>query len=303
MAPITTGSFPKLLWPGIKSVYGLAYKEHKAEYPDAFDLTTSDKAFEEVVGVTGFGLAPVKTQSGAVSYDTATQGYTKRYTNVTYGLGFIITMEMYDDNQYAQFSLTRSTALAFSMRQTKEIVSANVFNRGFNPNYTQPDGKALFATDHVKITGGSWSNELTTPADLNEASLEQACIDIGKFTNDRGMKIAVRPMTLLVPVDLEFDAERILLSTLTPGSGNNAINVIRARGKIPNGVKVNHYFSDNDAWFIKTNCPNGMTYQERRADKFSMDNDFDTENGKYKATARYAVGCSDERGIFGSPGA
>ncbi|KKN42613.1 hypothetical protein LCGC14_0711630 [marine sediment metagenome] len=303
MAPISTGSFPKLLWPGIKNIYGLAYKEHKAEYPDIYDLTTSDKAFEEVVGVTGFGLAPVKTQAGAVAYDTATQGYTKRYTNVTYGLGFIITMEMYEDNQYAQFSLTRATALAFSMRQTKETVSANVLNRGFNANYAQPDGKALLATDHVKITGGSWSNELTTPADLSEAALEQACIDIGKFTNDRGMKIAVRPMTLIVPVDQEFNAERILLTTLTPGSANNAINVIRARNKIPNGVKVNHYLTDTDAWFIKTNCPIGMTYQERRADKFAMDNDFDTENGKYKATARYAVGCSDERGIFGSPGA
>jgi len=303
MGLINTGSFPKLLWPGIKAIYGLAYKEHTPEYSKIFKYTTSDKAFEEVQGTTGFGLAPIKTQGGSVSYDSAIQGYTKRFTNVTYSLGFVITEEMYDDNQYAQFSLTRSQALAFSMRQTKETVAANVLNRAFNGDYLQPDGVELCSELHVKITGGTWANELATPSDLNESSLEQACIDIGKFTNDRGLKIAIRPMSLVVPTDLIFDAERILLSTLTPGSANNAINVIKATNKIPNGAVSNHYLTDDAAWFLTTNCPQGMTYQERKADKFKMDNDFDTENGKYKASARYAVGCSDERGIFGSPGA
>lgn len=303
MGVINTGSFPKLLWPGIKAIYGLAYKEHTPEYSKIFKFTTSNKAFEEVQGTTGFGLAPIKTQGAPVSYDSAIQGYTKRFANLTYSLGFVITEEMYDDNQYAQFSLTRSTALAFSMRQTKETVAANVLNRAFNNNYLQPDGVELCSLLRVKITGGNWANELTTPSDLNEASLEQACIDIGKFTNDRGLKIAIRPECLVIPTDLEFDAGRILMSTLTPGSANNAVNVIKATNKIPKGAEVNHYLTDSDAWFLTTNCPQGLTYQERRADTFKHDNDFDTENGKYKASARYAVGCSDERGIFGSPGA
>ena len=303
MAVMQTGHFSKLLWHGINTVYGAAYKEHVPEYTEIFSFNRSDKAYEEDVGTTGFGLAPVKAEGSGISYDSQEQGYTHRYTNVTYGLGFIITRELYEDKQYALPMINRASALAFSMRQTKETVGANVLNRAFSDSYTGPDGVELCSTLHPNISGGTWANELSTGADLSEASLEQACIDIGKFTNDRGLKINVMPMSLIIPVDLEFEAYRILKSILQNDTANNAINAIRALNKFPEGIKVNHYLTDTDAWFIKTNCPNGLKYFERRADDFQNDSDFDTENAKFKATARYAFGWTDERGIFGSPGA
>lgn len=302
MGVINTGHFSKLLWPGINAVYGSTYREHTPEYTDIFSHNKSDKAYEEDVGTTGFGLAPVKAQGSGISYDSQEQGYVHRYTNVTYGLGFIITLELYEDKQYALPMINRASALAFSMRQTKETVAANVLNRAFSGNYLGPDGKSLCADDHPNISGGSWANELATPADLSEASLEQACIDIGNFTNDRGLKINIMPRCLIIPLALEFEAYRLLKSILQANTAQNAINAIRAMNKFPEGVKVNHYLTDSDPWFIKTNCPNGMKYFERRADNFQNDSDFDTENAKFKATGRYAFGCTDRRGIFGSPG-
>ncbi len=302
MGVITTGHFSKLLWPGINAVYGSTYREHTPEYSDIYSFNRSDKAYEEDVGTTGFGLAPVKTQGAGISYDSQEQGYVHRYTNVTYGLGFIITRELYEDKQYALPMINRASALAFSMRQTKETVGANILNRAFAPAYAGPDGVELCSLLHPNISGGTWANELATAADLSEVSLEQACIDIGNFTNDRGLKINVMPECLILPVNLEFEAFRLLKSILQAGTANNAINAIRAMNKFPKGVKINHYLTDTDAWFIKTNCPNGMKYFERRADDFQNDSDFDTENAKYKATGRYAFGVTDRRGLFGSPG-
>ena len=303
MAVMQTGHFSKLLWPGINAVYGATYAEHTPEYTDIYSFNRSDKAYEEDVGTTGFGLAPIKPEGAGISYDSQEQGYTHRYTNVTYGLGFIITLELYEDKQYALPMINRASALAFSMRQTKETVAANVLNRAFSSSYVGPDGVELCSTLHVNKSGGTWANELATAADLSEASLEQACTDIGGFTNDRGLKINVMPMALILPTALEFEAYRILKSILQNDTANNAINAIRAMNKFPDGVKVNHYLTDSDAWFIKTNCPNGMKYFERRPDTFKNDSDFDTENAKFKATGRYSFGCTDRRGLFASPGA
>lgn len=300
---MTTGSFAKLLWPGINSFYGTAYKEYPIEFLDIFDRNPSRKAFEEDVQMTGYGLAQVKSEGSSISYDSQSQGYIHRYTHLTYGLGFIITREMMEDDQYDMVSSRRSKGLAFSMRQTKETVAANILNRGFNDNYAGPDGVALLSDAHVHYSSqGTWANELAAAADISEAALEQASIDISKFTTDRGLKIPVMPRKLIVPSELEFEAARILKSLLQNDTANNAVNALRVLGKFPEGVKVNHYLTDTDAWFIKTNCPDGMKYFERRADDFAMDNDFDTENAKYKATGRYSVGCTDRRGIFGSPG-
>ena len=306
MGIITTGNFAKDLVPGVKTWFQTKYKEYPIEYLDVFDKMTSTKAFEEEVGVTGFGLAQIKTEGAGISYDDQSQGYISRYTHVTYGLGFIITREMHDDGISVTVALRRAGALAFSIRQTKETVGANVLNRAFTAAYTMganSDGKELCATDHPNKTGGTWSNELATAADLSEAALEQAWIDIGAFKTDRGLTIAIRPMKLIIPAALEFDAYRILKSIGRVDTANNDINAIRASGKIPQGVAVNDYLTDDDAWFLKTDCPDGLKYMERKADAFGSENDFDTENARFKATFRGSFGWSDPRGLFGSPGA
>jgi phage major head subunit gpT-like protein len=299
--PITTSHFGKALWPGINKWYGKAYDEFSTEYTEIFDKFTSGRAYEEDVGTSGLGLAAVQTQGNSVIYDEEQQGFITRYQHVTYGLGFIITQEMYEDDQYDIVGERRGRGLAFSMRQTKEIVAANVLNRAFTSTYAGGDGKEMCATDHPNVAGGTYKNELTTAADLSEASLEQACIDLMDMKNDRGLRIAIMPQKLIVPKEELFNAERILKTEYTVGSADNDLNVVR--NKFPGGLCVNHYLSDADAWFIKTNCPDGLKYFERRADTFSMDNDFDTDNAKYKATGRYSFGWTDPRGIFGSPGA
>jgi hypothetical protein len=298
---ITTGNFAKALWPGINAWYGKAYDEHKVEYTDLFETHSSRRAWEEDVGHTGFGLAQVKGEGASISYDNEQQGFVTRYTHVTYALGFIITREMVEDDLYDIAGEGKARGLAFSMRQTKENLAANVYNRAFTSTYTGGDGKELLATDHPNVAGGTWSNELTTAADISEAALEQACIDIAKWTNDRGLRIAVRPQTLIVPVDLDFTVNKILKTTYEVDTNNNTVNIVR--GRFPGGVKINHYLTDSDAWFIRTNVSNGMKHFVRRAASFDVDDDFDTENAKYKATERYSFGWTDPRALFGSPGA
>lgn len=299
--PITTGNFAKALWPGVNKWYGKAYDEHKVEWTELFDQYKSRRAWEEDVGTSGFGLAVVKGEGAPITYDTERQGYIQRYTHVVYALGFIITKEMFEDDLYDIVGEKRARALAFSMRQTKENIAANVYNRAFNSSYTFADGKEILATDHPNIAGGTWANELTTAADLSEASLEQAVTDLMKFTNDRGLRIAVRPQKLIIPVDLWAEADKIMQTSTEPFTANLTKNVVR--GKFPGGVVVNHYLTDTDAWFIRTDCPDGLKYFERRGDAFDMDNDFETENAKFKASARYSFGITDPRALFGSPGA
>ena len=306
MGVITTNNFAKDLIPGVKTWFGQKYKEYPIEYLDIFEKMNSTRAFEEEVGVTGFGLAAIKNEGTGIAYDEQEQGFVSRYTHVTYGLGFIITREMYEDGIAVTVALRRASSLAFSIRQTKEIVGANILNRAFTAAYTMgsnSDGKELCATDHPNKAGGTWRNELSTPADLSESALEQACIDIAGFTTDKGLTIAIRPKALIIPQALEFDAYRILESIGQSGTANNDINALRSSGKFPQGIMVNHYLTDTDAWFIKTDCPDGLKYLERRADSFGTENDFDTENAKFKATFRGSFGWSDPRGIFGSPGA
>lgn len=303
MAAIGTGSLPKSLWPGVNKFWGQFYDEWETEYTEVFETYTSNMAFEEDVGVTQLGYAVQKNEGSPITYDNFQQGYVDRYTHVTYGLGYIITREEIEDNLYGQLALKRTKGLAFSMRQTKELNAANILNRAFNNSYTYGDGKELCADDHPNVAGGTWRNELSVAADLSEASLEQACIDIAKLDSDVGLAIKIMPRKLIIPPDLMFEATRILQSVLQNDTANNAINALRVMGAIPEGAKVNHYLTDADAWFIITNCPDGMKHFERRAVEFTDDSDFDTENFKAKATERYSFGCTDKRSIFGSPGA
>jgi Mu-like prophage major head subunit gpT len=302
MSIINSGSFAKALWPGVNAWYGKAYNEYSVEYTKLFDTHKSNKQFEEDVGISSFGLAAVKPEGSPIQYDSERQAFITRYNHVVYALGFIITREMVEDDQYAVVGQRKAQGLAFSMRQTKEIIAANVYNRAFNSSYTGGDGKELLATDHPLFAGGTWSNELSTASDLSEAALEQAHIDIAGFTNDRGLLIAVKPKSLIIPRQLMFEAKRITAPDGRPGTDTNDVNAMKQMGLVPE-VVVNHYLTDQDAWFLRTNIPHGMKHWERRADGFDMDNDFDTENAKYKATARYSFGWTDPRALFGSPGA
>lgn len=302
MSVMNSASFAKALWPGVNAWYGKEYAEYPVEFTELFDKNTSSRAFEEDVGVSSFGLAQVKGEGSPISYDSERQGFTTRYNHVVYALGFVITREIMEDDLYDVVGQRKAQGLAYSMRQTKEVVAANVYNRAFNTSFTFGDGKAMCVSDHPNVAGGTWSNILATAADISEAALEQASIDIQAFTNDRGLLIAVRPQALIITPSQEFEVKRILGTDGRVATANNDLNAIKTMGIIPK-VVVNHYLTDSDAWFIRTSVKNGLKYWERRADAFDMENDFDTENAKFKATARYSFGITDPRSIYASPGA
>jgi hypothetical protein len=301
MAIITTGSHPKALWPGIRAWWGRSYQEHLPEYPDLFEIDTSDKAYEEEPEITGFGLAPVKPQGSQTFYDTEVQGPVSRYTHVAYALGYIVTFEELRDDLYEVVSKRRAQQLAFSMRQTKENILAAVYNQGFNTAYAGADGTSLFSATHPTLSGNQ-SNLLTVAADLSETAVEDLCIQIMEMTNNRGMKISGLPQSLNVPPQLWFEANRIYHSVLQNDTANNAVNVLRATGAFPKGIKVNHYFSSATAWFVRTNIPRSLQYFERDRISFDQDNDFDTKNAKAACYERYSAFWSDWRGAFGTPG-
>lgn len=302
MSVITSSSFAKALWPGVNAWYGKAYNEYAVEWDKLFDKYTSRKQFEEDVGVSSFGLASVKAEGAPITYDSERQAFTTRYTHIVYASGFIITREIYEDDQYDVVGQKKAQGLAFSMRQTKEVIGANVYNRAFNSSYVGGDGVSLLNSAHPNFAGGTWSNILATAADLSEAAIEQACIDIAGFTNDRGLTIAVRPEALIIPRQLIYEAQRILKTEGRPGTDNNDLNALKTLGAIPK-IVTNHYLTDTDAWFIRTDVKDGMKYFERRGDEFGMDEDFDTENAKYKATMRFSFYWTDPRSLYGTPGA
>ncbi len=302
MAVVNTGSIAKLLWPGLNARWGTKYNEYAKEYTDLVDVFSSDMNYEEDQEMTGFGLAPVKLQGMPTLYDTMQQGITSRYTHIAYSLGFIITKEAIDDNLYEKVGMQRTGSLAFSMRQTKENVVANLYNRAFNSSYTGADGVSLLSASHPTLSGNQ-SNLLATAADLSEASLEDMVIMIGQTTNSRGLKISIQPKSLIIPIQSQFEAMRILKSVGQSGTANNDINALRSMGAFPDGVKVNHYLTDTDAFFIRTNVEEGLKLFDRTPAEFKQDGDFDTDNLKYKAYTRFSTGWSDFRSLFGTPGA
>jgi len=307
MGVITTGAHPKDLWPGIVKHFGHTYDEHREEFSEIFDIVSSTKAYEERAQYVGLGLAGIKAQGASIAFDDTQQGIVPRLTNVTYGIGAIVTEEAIDDGQYESIATRLAKAMAFSIRQTEENVAANVLNRGFNNAYlmTGGDGKELFATDHPTAAGGTYSNELSVSADLSESSIEDLLIQIMQATDEKGLKISLMGQKIIIHPSEYFNAHRILESVQQSGTANNDINVIKAKGLLPGGIVVNHYLTDTDAWFIKTNLPKGtgLLYQLRKDKTFAQDNDFDTSNAKMKSQKRFAVGWADPRGCFASAGA
>lgn len=299
---MVTGNWGKALEPGINAWYGRAYAEYPEFYKAMFDVQTSRKHKEEDVGIFSFGLAQVKPEGAAVAYDSEQQGFVSRYTHVEYALGFMISKIMVEDDLYDVVGQRRAQSLAFSMRQTKEVTAAQVYNRATTTGYTGGDGLTLLHASHLLGKGGTFSNKPSVDVDLSEAALEQACIDISNFKDDAGNKIMVLPTDLIINQANEFIAHRILNSTLRSGTANNDANALAAMKKIKN-IVVNPFLSDTDAWFLRTNVPHGMKFFERRKDEFGMAPDFDTDNAKFKATMRFSAGWTDARGLYGCMGA
>jgi len=299
---INTGALSKALRPGVNTWFGLAYNELPEEWSAIFDKEMSDMNYEEDVNAYGFGLAPVKAEGQALSYDSMQQALIVRYIHITYALGYIITREAIEDNLYMKLAKERTDALAFSMRQTKEIVAANVLNRAFNSAYVGADGLSLCNSNHLLTKGGTYNNQLATPADLSESALEQALIDIGGIVNDAGLRISAQGMKLIIPRQLQFEATRILKSPDRYDTADRSINAMNNMGVLPGGIALNHYLTSASAWFIKTNVPKGLRMFQRRDLGMENDTEFDTENMKFKASERYSVGFTDWRGVYGSNG-
>ena len=300
---ISRSQLVKELEPGLNALFGMEYDRYDNEHAEIFETESSDRAFEEEVMLTGFANAKVKSEGGSIEYDSANETFTSRYTHETIALAFAITEEAIEDNLYDRLAGRYTKALARSMSQTKQVKAAAVLNNAFNSSFAGGDGKELCATDHPLATGGTFSNELATAADLNETSLEQSLIDIASFVDERGLKIAAQGRKLIIPKELQFTAERLMKSELRTGTADNDINAVRSMGMVPEGYVVNHFLTDTDAFFIKTDVPNGFKYFERTPIRTAMEGDFDTGNMRFKARERYSFGFSDPRCVFGSPGA
>ena len=300
---ISRAQLAKELEPGLNALFGMEYARYDDEAGEIYETESSERAFEEEVMLSGFGAAPVKSEGTAVSFDDAQEAYTARYTHETIALAFSITEEAIEDNLYDRLASRYTKALARSMANTKQVKGAATLNNAFDSSFTGGDGKELCATDHPLVSGNTLRNEPSTAADLNETSLENALIDIAAYVDERGLKVSVRGLKLIVPPALQFVSDRLLESTLRPGTADNDINASRNMGMLPRGYVVNHYLTDTDAWFIKTDAPRGFIHFERMPMSTKMEGDFDTGNVRFKARERYSYGYSDPRCVFGSPGA
>jgi hypothetical protein len=292
----------KELEPGLNALFGLEYDRYENQNAEIFETESSDRAFEEEVMLGGFANASVKPEGQGVSYDDAQETYTARYTNETVALAFSLTEEAVEDNLYDKISTRYTKALARSMANTKQVKGSNIINNSTTSGYTGGDGALLVSASHPTLSGNQ-TNVLTTAADLNETSLEAALIQISQMKDERGLKIALRGMKMILPVNLQFVAERLLNSAGRVGTADNDINAIKSMGMVPQGYVINNFLTDTDAWYIKTDAPNGLKHFNRAPIRTAMEGDFDTGNVRYKARERYSFGWSDWRGIFGTPGA
>ena len=302
---ISRAQLLKELLPGLNALFGLEYKRYGEEHQEIYETESSERSFEEETKLSGFSAAPVKNEGNAIAYDNAQEAWTARYTHETIALGFSLTEEAVEDNLYDTLSARYTKALARGMAYTKQVKAANVLNNGFNAggSYNGGDGVPLFSASHPLVTGGVNSNIPTTPADLNETSLENAVIQIAAWTDERGLLIAAKPRKLIVPPALQFVATRLLETELRVGTADNDINALKNNGSIPEGYAINHFLTDSNAWFLTTDVPNGMKHFVRTPLATSMDGDFDTGNVRYKARERYSFGWSDPLGMYGSAGA
>ena len=300
---ISRAQLAKELEPGLNALFGMEYDRYEAEHAEIYDTESSDRAFEEEVMLVGFGNAQTKAEGAGVNFDNASEAYTARYSHETIALAFALTEEAMEDNLYDRLGARYTRALARSMAHTKQVKAAATLNNAFNANFTGGDGVELCSAVHPLAGGGTFRNVPSTDADLNETSLENALIDISTFVDERNMIIALRGMKLFVPPQLQFVADRLLESTLRVGTADNDVNALKNMGMLPEGYTINHFLTDPDAFFIKTDAPNGFKHFERTPLSTNMEADFDSGNMRFKARERYSFGFSDPRAVFGSPGA
>lgn len=299
---ISRANLMKELLPGLNALFGMEYGKYENEHAEIYASESSNRSFEEEQKLSGFGAAPVKPEGSAIAYDSAQESFTARYTHETIGMGFSITEEAVEDQLYDSLSARYTKALARAMAYTKQVKAAALLNNGFS-TYSSGDGVTLFNTSHPTVAGATNSNRPTTMVDMNETALEQAQIDIAAFVDERGLLIACRPTKLIVPPALHHVATRLLKTERRVGTADNDVSSIVTNGTFPGGHSVNHYLTDNDAWFVITDCPNGLKHFTRVPLKTAMEGDFDTGNVRYKARERYSFGVSDPLGIYGSSGA
>jgi len=302
---ISRAQLVKELEPGLNALFGLEYKRYDTEHEEIYAKESSDRAFEEEVMLSGFANAEVKPEGSGVSFDEAQETYTARYTHDTIALAFAITEEAIEDNLYDRIASRYTKALARSMSNAKQVKAAAPLNNGLSSvaTFKAGDTVSLFSTNHTTVSGTAVKNTLTTQADLNETSLEQALIDIAGMTDERGLRVAARGTKMIIPSANQFNAERLMKSQGRTGTADNDINAVASMGMIPQGYRVNNFLTDTDSWYIITDVPNGMKLFQRAALKTAMEGDFDTGNVRYKARERYSFGVSDYRGIFGVEGA
>jgi len=300
---ISRAQLLKELLPGLNALFGLEYAQYGQEHKEIYETETSERSFEEETKLSGFSAAPVKNEGSAIAYDNAQEAWTARYNHETIALGFSLTEEAIEDNLYDSLSGRYTKALARGMAYTKQVKAAAVLNNGFTAGYVGGDGQPLFSASHPLVSGGTNSNIPSTPADLNETSLEAAVIQIAAWTDERGLLIAAKPKKLIVPPALQFVATRLLETELRVGTTDNDINALKNNGSIPDGYTINHFLTDTNGWFLTTDVPNGMKHFIRTPLSNSMDGDFDTGNVRYKARERYSFGWSDPLGMYGSAGA
>jgi hypothetical protein len=301
---INRAQVKKQLQEGLNTVFGLEYKRYPEQWRDIFEVgNETRKAYVEDVLMTGFGGAQTKGEGSSVAYDSAQEGWVSRYVFETIALAFAITEEAEEDNLYMDMGSKLSKAMARSFQYTKNVKGANILNNGFDTNYTGGDGKPLFATDHPLVGGGTYSNKLSTAADLSETSIEDLLILQSKLVDDRGLPIQSQSKKLIVPVELQFVAERIMKSANRVGTADNDINAVKNLGLIAGGYSVNNFLTDNDAFFLTTDVNDGLKFIQRKAVSGGVESDFDTGNMRFKKRERYVFGWSDARCAVASAGA
>ena len=302
---ISRAQLLKELLPGLNALFGLEYATYGQQHKEIYETESSERSFEEETKLSGFSAAPVKNEGTSIAYDNAQEAFTARYNHETIALGFSLTEEAIEDNLYDSLSARYTKALARAMAYTKQVKAAAVLNNGFTNSaaYYGGDGVPLFSASHPLVSGGTNSNIPSTPADLNETSLEAAVIQIAAWTDERSLLIAAKPKKLVVPPSLQFVATRLLETELRVGTADNDINAIKNNGSVSEGYTVNNFLTDTNAWFLTTDVPNGMKHFVRTPLSNSMDGDFDTGNVRYKSRERYSFGWSDPLGMYGSVGA
>lgn len=296
--------FKKQLQEGLNAVFGLEYKQYPELWKEIFTVSKEGrKAYVEDVLMSGFGAAPTKQEGAGVQYDSASEGYVSRYVFETIALAFALTEEAEEDNLYGDLGSKMSKSLARSFQYTKNVKGANILNNMFTAGFTGGDGVVLGSASHPLQGGGTMSNILSTAADLSETSLEDMLILIGDAVDERSLPFPLMAKKLILPTELQFTGQRLLKSDGRVGTADNDINAMKSMGLISGGMAVNVYLTDPDAWFITTDCPDGLKYIERKAISGGVEGDFETGNMRYKKRERYVFGYSNFRGVYGTPGA